>query len=108
MLQTIEVGCDIVDEAVSSMSAVSATNAVIASSKTSGASSVPLQKLDEVSRYWEEYPQKYQAFDRDSKPHPQMFTAKNFRRSVFEPLRPSEKVGVSDNDFFELTKSIVR
>ena len=104
LLAASEVGCDIVDGAVSSMSGLTSQpslNAVIASLEGNPrASSVPLQKLDEVSRYWANIRKKYQAFDRDSKPHPQMFTSMKFQEvSIRTSTTKRERLGFQTATF---------
>ncbi len=109
LLAASEVGCDIVDGAVSSMSGLTSQpslNAVIASLEGQERSpDVPLEKLDEVSRYWANIRKKYICFDPGLKATSTDVYRHEIPGGQYSNLYDqARKVGVSEGEFYELTK----
>ena len=109
LLAASSAGCDIVDGAVSSMSGLTSQpslNAIISSLEgTERASNVDIESLDEIARYWGSVRSKYKAFDPGLKSTSTDVYKHEIPGGQYSNLyNQAEKVGVTANEFFELTQ----
>ena len=109
LLAASSAGCDIVDGASSSMSGLTSQpslNAIISSlENTERQSSVSIKNLDEISRYWGSVRGKYKAFDPGLKSTSTDVYEHEIPGGQYSNLyNQAEKVGVSANDFYDLTQ----
>ena len=108
LLAAAEVGCDIVDGAMSSMSGLTSQpslNALVASLEgENNCPDVELEDLDEASRYWASIRKKYMAFDPGLKATSTEVYKHEIPGGQYSNLyNQAQKVGVTDSEFHELT-----
>ncbi len=109
LLAAAEAGCDIVDGAVSSMSGLTSqpsVNALIASLEGSAiCPDISLNRLDELSRFWETVRAQYQAFDPGIKATSTDVYEHEIPGGQYSNLYDqAQKVGVKAAEFYDLTQ----
>lgn len=109
LLRAAEVGCDIVDGAVSSMSGLTSQpslNAIKASlMETPRDPDIHLATLDDLSRYWETVRTLYEPFDPGIKSNSTDVYVHEIPGGQYSNLfQQARQVGLSANEFFELTE----